>query len=332
MVVTKERDIGLDIIRSVAILCVVYGHFFSVNTPFNDVPLVGISMIFQGFLKSIFCNLGVPFFLMLSGYLCCKKEFSLGYYKGLKRILVPYLVISLITWGVLSSDYSLVELLKGVFGFKIIGYAWYIEMYLGLFLLMPFVNIVIRVVYESNDKYLLWALIATSILLTSLPTIVSRQGNVFLSRYWEMNFPITFYLIGAYIKIFQPQLSWKYLLPAIFILSFDLIISVLFGGELLNFTGAYYGLVNMAAVYILFVLFYQIKTTPCRTVITSISMCSLEMYLFSFVIDKTLYPVIIGCFYTTQSEFLFWFVPITCCLLILDYVCAKVLRQIINSM
>lgn len=77
MVVTKERDIGLDIIRSVAILCVVCGHFFSVNTPFNDVPLVGISMIFQGFLKSIFCNLGVPFFLMLSGYLCCKKEFSL---------------------------------------------------------------------------------------------------------------------------------------------------------------------------------------------------------------------------------------------------------------
>lgn len=230
MVVTKERDIGLDIIRSVAILCVVCGHFFSVNTPFNDVPLVGISMIFQGFLKSIFCNLGVPFFLMLLGYLCCKKEFSLGYYKGLKRILVPYLVISLITWGVLSSDYSLVELLKGVFGFKIIGYAWYIEMYLGLFLLMPFVNIVIRVVCESNDKYLLWALIATSILLTSLPTIVSRQGNVFLSRYWEMNFPITFYLIGAYIKIFQPQLSWKYLLPAIFILSFDLIISVLFGG------------------------------------------------------------------------------------------------------
>jgi len=74
MATMKARAIGLDLIRTIAIVSVVCGHFFSVNTPFNDVPFEGWSMILQGLLKSIFCNLGVPLFLMLSGYLCCKKN------------------------------------------------------------------------------------------------------------------------------------------------------------------------------------------------------------------------------------------------------------------
>lgn len=260
LVTMKERAIGLDLIRAIAIVSVVCGHFFSVNTPFNDVPFMGLSMIFQGFLKSIFCNLGVPFFLMLSGYLCCKKEFSIGYYKGLTRVLVSYLIISLITWGILSHGHSLSELIWGVLGFKTIGYAWYLEMYIGLFLLIPFLNIVIKKVNDAGDKRMLYALLLTSMILTALPTMVSRQGHIVLSRYWEMNFPVTFYFLGAYIRMYLPRLSWKYIPISILLLSINLITSILIGGgKLISITGAYYGVVNMMAVYILFVILYPIK-------------------------------------------------------------------------
>lgn len=204
-------------------------------------------------------------------------------------------------------------------------------MYIGLFLLIPFINIVIKKVYESENRHLLWALILTSLLLTSLPTMVSRQGHVVLSRYWEMNFPVTFYLLGAYIRMYQPQLPYKYMLVSFACLSINLIISILIGwGKLVNITGAYYGVVNMVAVYILFVLLYSIKEIPCRKMVTTISVCSLNMYLFSFVTDKMLYPIFIEHFYTMQSEFLIWFTPITCCLLAMDFVCAIVLQKIIN--
>lgn len=260
MATKKEHVIGLDLIRTIAIVSVICGHFFSVNTPFNDVPFEGWSMIIQGLLKSIFCNIGVPLFLMLSGYLCCKKEFSTRYYKGLIRIFISYLIISFITWGILSQGHSLSELFWGVLGFKTIGYAWYLEMYIGLFLLIPFLNIVIKKVYDAGDKRMLYALSLTAMILTALPTMVSREGHIVLSRYWEMNFPVTFYLLGAYIRMYQPRLPWKYISIAIFILCMNPIICVIIGSDkLISITGAYYSIMNIVAVYILFVIFYSIK-------------------------------------------------------------------------
>lgn len=86
----------------------------------------------------------------------------------------------------------------------------------------------------------------------------------------------------------------------------------------------------MAAVYILFVIIYPIKKVPGRKLVTAVSLCSLEMYLISFVTDKTLYPIVMDHFYATQAEFLFWFAPITGCLLIVDFLCAFALQKMIS--
>lgn len=56
----KQREIGPDIIRTLAIVCVVCGHFFTVNTPYNQLLFEGGGMLLQGCLKAFFCNLGVP--------------------------------------------------------------------------------------------------------------------------------------------------------------------------------------------------------------------------------------------------------------------------------
>ena len=50
----KEREIGPDVIRTLAIVCVVCGHFFSVNTPYNQVSQAGELMLLQGCLKAFF--------------------------------------------------------------------------------------------------------------------------------------------------------------------------------------------------------------------------------------------------------------------------------------
>lgn len=105
----KQREIGPDIIRTLAIVCVVCGHFFTVNTPYNQVLFEGGGMLLQGCLKAFFCNLGVPLFLMLTGYFNCQKEFSAKYYKNIKRVLLPYVVISILTWIVLSANHSIKE-------------------------------------------------------------------------------------------------------------------------------------------------------------------------------------------------------------------------------
>lgn len=202
---TNQRLIGPDILRAFAIVAVVCGHFFSVNTPFNDTPMEGVNMFVQGYLKSVFCNTGVPLFLMLTGYFNLRKQLSREYFFGIKRALIPYLVISLITWAVLSPNYSPVQLVLGVLGFKTIGYAWYIEMYVGLFLLIPFINMVLENVFADRQHTKMY--FAVLILLTALPQILDRGDYKLIPRFWEMNFPVLYYSIGAAIRHFQPTLG-----------------------------------------------------------------------------------------------------------------------------
>ena len=201
-----DRLIGPDIIRTVAILCVIAGHFYTVNTPYNQAPFEGASMFAQGWLKSMASCIGVPFFIMLTGFLNTRKALSKDYYKGIKRVLVPYLIISIMTWAVLPVDHSVIRLALGILGFKTVGYAWYVEMYIGLFLLIPFLNMVLRQVFDDGQiKYLL----LTALFLTALPPLLNRGDMHLMPGFWMMTFPATFYIIAATIREYQPHLKRK---------------------------------------------------------------------------------------------------------------------------
>ncbi|EIC71970.1 acyltransferase family protein [Bacteroides sp. D2] len=211
----KQREIGPDIIRTLAIVCVVCGHFFTVNTPYNQVLFEGGGMLLQGCLKAFFCNLGVPLFLMLTGYFNCKKEFSSKYYSNIKRVLIPYAIISVLTWAVLSTNHSIKELILATLGYKIIGYAWYVEMFIGLYLCVPFLNMVVEKVFNSDDKKLIYGLFVVLIFMTSLPPLVDRGEFRIVPNYWQMCFPILLYFTGAYIRSFQPAIRHKVLIALV---------------------------------------------------------------------------------------------------------------------
>ena len=309
----SQRLIGPDIARSVAIIAVIAGHFFTVNTPYNDTPFEGASMFFQGFLKSLLSSTGVPFFILLTGFLCSGKTLSKNYYKGIKKAIIPYLVISLITWVVLS-DYSLKELALGVLGFKTIGYAWYVEMYIGLFLLIPFLNMALRQVFDSGQTK---CLILTALFLTALPPLFNRGDIKLIPGFWMMTFPATYYIIGATIREYQPHLKKKgfWLLGALALYAIAPVSQYAFLKWLcvtVSLSASYYSLINTAAAVIMFLLLYDIKKVPLwfEKTATFISSQAYEMFLFSYMIDKLVYPFFMGRFYHTQSDFIVWFVPI----------------------
>lgn len=51
---TSQRVCGLDLIRCCAIFFVIAGHFFSLNTDYNNVLFQGVSLFLQGILAPIF--------------------------------------------------------------------------------------------------------------------------------------------------------------------------------------------------------------------------------------------------------------------------------------
>ena len=328
----SQRIIGVDIIRAIAVLCVIGGHFFTVNTPYNESLDCDVSLFAQAFLKTLMSNVGVPFFLMLSGYLCVYKTCTRKYYKGILKVLVPYVIISCITWGILNGNQSIKDLFFGILNFTTIKYAWYVEMYIGLFLLIPFLNIAVQQVFkDGKSKYFL----LTLLFLTALPPILNRGDIKLVPGFWMMTFPLTFYFIGAFIRLHQPHLKnkilWLTVVLAVTCLTpMSRYLFLSYFGQDVSITGSYYSLINTVPTVILFIILYDIDkvSKSVADIFSFIAVYAFEIFLWSYLYDRLIYPLFISRFYSTQSDFIVWFVPIVIIVFLLSLISAYLYKTV----
>ena len=154
---------------------------------------------------------GVPLFMMLTGYLNIHKTPTVKYYKGMLRVLVAYQFFSIVTIAFrkyyLGEELSLVQWVLKVFDYSAIPYAWYIEMWIGLALLTPFLNYLYRAIPTMMQKLLL---LATLFVMSSVPDLCNRYGMYLMPGYFaQACYPLMFYFMGAFIREYQPTIkSW----------------------------------------------------------------------------------------------------------------------------
>ena len=154
---------------------------------------------------------GVPLFLLLTGYLNINKTVSKRYYKGCIRVLASYFLFSLLTIlfrkYYLQEDLTWAKWILKIFDFSAIPYAWYIEMWIGLFLLTPFLNMLYKAIPTRWQKQIL---ILTLYAMTALPDLLNRYGLHLVPGFWASCYPLTFFFAGSYIHEYKPRFeSWK---------------------------------------------------------------------------------------------------------------------------
>lgn len=209
----KQRSINLDLIRCCAVWCVLSVHFF-LNNGFYEQIIVGTRVYIMVLMRTFFM-VCVPLFLLLTGYLMGKKKISWQYYfsESIIKIIFVYYISSaaylLISKYVLKDDTHLIEKILDVLGVKSVGYGWYVEMYLGLYLLIPFLNILYQGLKSKREKQ---CLIIVLLICTTLPSVFSA-ANLNVASWWTTLYPITYYYIGAYIREYDLKLPvWRNLL------------------------------------------------------------------------------------------------------------------------
>lgn len=188
----KQRIIGIDVIKVVAVFFVISVHFF-LRTNFYDQDLTsGENLFIQSFLRWIF-YICVPLFVVATGYLQSKKEISSKHYKGLLPVLGVYIFYSVATIFVrihfFDEKASFINWVYKILRFEADGYSWYVNMYIGLFLLIPFLNLIHNNLKSKKEHIIL---IGTLIFLCGLPSFfnnmpISIHGSKF----------IFFFLIGG---------------------------------------------------------------------------------------------------------------------------------------
>lgn len=324
------RSIGLDIIRFLAILFVIAGHFF-INTPGVHAIFEGPSMFLQSMGLTLFMT-NVPLFLILTGYLNLNKKISCKYYKGMIAVILSYVFISVVTIifreKIIGEHLSIIKWILKITDFSAINYAWYIEMWIGLYLLTPFLNILWHNLESKKHKRIL---ICTLYILCALPDFFNRYGVHLMPGYWRIIYPCGFYFIGSYIKEYQPIIPrHKLLIFMTLCCLFNPIFNTLFvhNHSLIQLAGSGSGVIGFPMATAVFLLCYRINFSYkwLRATFTSISKLSLDMYLASYMFDLVTYKYFKEHFYVTQSQFGAYFFVIIPTVFICSYLFALVKR------
>ena len=284
----KNRNPGADIIRCLALFLVVSVHFF-LNNGFYNEPTVGFKMFIMNVMRAFFI-ICVPLFMTLSGYLLRKKELTLGYYKRIVGIVITYLLASaacmLFSRFYLKEAMSLSDVFVKIIKFTGAPYAWYIGMYLGLFLMIPFLNILYKNVPTKNWKI---CLLGSFIALAAIPA------------WWGKIYPITYYFIGCYISEYGIKIKKRFNIPLI------AACTVIYGAStfLQSYKGVfkwnalcdYNSILSICLTILVFTFFinlnYEKFPKKLSFVFGKLSGLCLGAYLVSYIFDSLFYPILI---------------------------------------
>ena len=300
----KERQPGLDLVRAAAIFFVIVLHGITMRGALDAALLTPVwcAKVFVRYLALS----AVPLFLMLSGYLQAGKRPTKAYYRGILPLYLSYFMIAALCMAarIYRTDPlpSVWTALYKILDFSADGYAWYFEMYIGLFLLIPFLNLAYAHIPTRTGKRLL---LASLVFLTLMPeTLVSFApyyggGSLnlrILPDFFESLYPITFYFVGSYIGEYRPRLrTWQRLLSVP--LSVALPTALCIGFTAVRGEYAWYMMNGFSTLTVLgtatavFLTLYDlpVRTKAVRRAAAAVSRCTFEMYLISYLWDQLLY-------------------------------------------
>ena len=334
---SSSRICGLDLIRVVAIFFVIAGHFFVLHTSLMSVPFNDLCLFVQATLKDIFC-VGVPLFIMLTGYLNSNKTPTRKYYKGMLRVLVAYLVFSIITIlfrkYYIGEDLTWLQWTMKILDYSAIPYAWYIEMWIGLALLTPFLNYMYKAIPSKNQKLLL---LASLFVMTSLPDLFNRYGMYLVPAYFaKAVYPLLFYFAGTFIREYQPRIKhwqgWALVMSMSMVTPLFNIAVFRGNSDLVQIAGGPGGVFHSWIALAIFLMLYKkdISNHPLKRWVTHCSLVSLEMYLCCYMFDMLYYPWFKERFFETQSQFFPWFFVIVPLIFMSSYIVASIYRIILK--
>lgn len=312
----KQRNVNVDIIRCVAVFSVISVHFF-LNNGFYQETVQGKRMYVMVLMRTAFM-VCVPLFMMLTGYLMCGKELSVKYYRGIRKTLCIYVMASLacLLFKVFyrKQEISAVQGLLGILNFTAADYSWYVEMYIGLFLLIPFLNILYRGLETQRKKQYL---ILTLLICTTFPSllniwdfvtsgfwrtpVISKEWNALVPDWWTGIYPLTYYFLGAYLREYKIKLSigknlLLLLLAIVAFGSFNYYRSYTACFKSGSFV-AWGGFENVIDTVLVFVLLLNINTEGIplffKKLFAHIAELSLGIYLVSYILDQLCYPILL---------------------------------------
>ena len=206
----KNRKIYFDILRIIAILCVIYNHtnergYFLYALPCS-MPIKIFYMIVAEFIA-----IGVPVFFMISGALLLGRDESIAdlYKKRVLRIFGVIVIFSLIQFAyklsIGEAEASVKYLADNTINQNIVPSYWFLYTYFAFLIILPLLRKLVKAMSEDDFKYLIFLYL---LIEGALAVILYLLGYESYSMFFERPFfdrIIIFPLVGYYLEHVLPK-------------------------------------------------------------------------------------------------------------------------------
>ncbi len=268
---------------------------------------------------------------LLTGYLKSGKTDISGCYRDIAPLLFGYVLACAVSipvrhflWGERYDPFTWVS---RFIGFRGVFYGWYVEMYIGLMLILPFVNLALGRL-KSRKQFAV--LCSAMLVLTALPGVLRELSFI---SYWRSLYPLTYYFLGAAVKKYQPKLNpfFGLALSAFVSLCLGTVTSVSTDGDLSAARKwEFADLWICITVFFLFISLYRLKPAkPLCKVLAFLSGGCYGGYLLSHLLDAWAY----SCFpaWKNPQGYPKLFVSVTVPIFLVSVLSGKALSALVSA-
>lgn len=206
----KKRLANFELLRVIAMLFIVVIHTLDHGMVLENLEPGGFQFCFF-YLIEAFCVVAVNLYVLISGYFLSVSKFRI---KKLLLIVALTFIFSICIYLALALtkqvEFGMIDLIKSLFPI-ITGKYWFITCYVLLYLLSPFINILVK---NLTQKHFIVFLVVLVIVFSVIPTIFLFQDAFGTERGYSLLWFVCLYLIGAYLHRYPINLKkgWLYYL------------------------------------------------------------------------------------------------------------------------
>lgn len=281
----KERHYGLDLLRIMSMLGVIGIHFLNQGGWMASADSTWEVLIGRVLLSLCFCSVNV--FAMLTGYLYAQRK-TVHSASVLSLLLTTlfYCVAIPVAFAFLKPGLlrSFADVYRWAIHPPLMGWYWYILCYVLLFMMIPYINALIRSLQQIQLRRMLLILFLALSVLTTFGLNDYFKLDEGYSPFWL----IFCYMVGAYIKLYKDDLPrdriWKWSVALVASVALVVGLWSILGNEtirtwcqILYYPSPF--MVLQAALLLLIFSKLHIRSAPVRKIITAASSGAFSTYI-----------------------------------------------------
>lgn len=207
--IKKSREANLDLLRIVSMLLIIFLHSIDHSGVLENAENCGAGMYFYVRFTYALCQVCVNIYVMLSGYFMVNSKFRLHKLVTLWMEAAFYSFVLKLLFMVIGKDAFSILSLASCFFPILTGRYWFLTIYAGMYLISPFLNLLIHAMNMRQHGMLNLCLFAIMSLWVSLhPSIAGMNSG----GGWGLAWFVVMYMVAAWLRLYytprQKALPW----------------------------------------------------------------------------------------------------------------------------